>query len=266
MKITFMHEGAIQEFTPPDYATTVTIKTRPNGVSIDYESSTVDAVKDYFDRPPKEINSPIVERPVKLPAGRERPRKLSAKERDAVVKAWTKERPVPSYEALGKRFGVHRTTIGDIISEALDKPTRAKKTAAKKLPRNTGRRPWSTKRVPDETRQQVLDLWNTGQFETATDVSKQVGISLTTVKRILNNAGVVLKKGGPRNPTGRKGALSPFQEDEIMRLVEEGSLVRKAIADKFKVNLSTVNRVLAKKRAEKENNFQNSLEEQPVTE
>lgn len=252
MKITFMHEGAIQEFTPPDYATTVVIKTRPSGISIDYESSTVEAVKEFFDAPL--VNAIRKKAPALIPAGKV-DHHLSVKERHEVVRAWSTERPVPTYEALGKRFGVHRTTIGDIIEKSLQKPAKGGKKATKKKIGNQG---WSTTPTSQEKKDQILQLVANGM--PVREVAELSGINVTTVKRIIKSGGAQPKDKWSR----RRGSthLTPFQEEEIVRLIDEGAIAKQAIADKFHVHISTVSRLLARVRG---NNFQNSLD-QPVAE
>jgi len=253
MKITFLNDGVVHEFTPPDYATSVVIKTRANGVSIDYESSTVDAVMNFFDRKENRLPPDL---PVNVPAtataslrGRKGVGlKLSEAHRQKMVKEWVNEKPQVSYDTLAARYGVHRTTVSDIIHKALKKPLVSRSVKKGGYKQKT----WDRRPLDEDKVQRVKDLWATGECKTIAAIAKLSGVSKNSVQRILKDT----------HHPGRKVKLSPFQEDEIVRMIDDGAIARQAIAEKFKVHITTVNRVMAKRRKEKEKNFTNSLDEQ----
>lgn len=263
MKIIFAHEGLVQEFTPPDFATQVTIKTRANGISIDYVSSTVKAVEDYFQKLPADL-------PVNPPAKKKLKKrashvKLTDADRDAIIRAWTHEKPTPRFDELAARYGVHRTTIGDIIKKAMKKPYKDLKAAtvevkedAKPRRRYKQTKTWSRKPITPEIQEMVKDLWRKG--DGILDIAAAAGVSKNSVQRIVKAAKLPQRQAGavagPHHKGGHPKALTTQEENHILSLREAGMTIAK-MAGTLGISESTIKRLLAKKKQER---LQASLE------
>lgn len=89
--------------------------------------------------------------------------------------------------------------------------------------------------LTDEMKKQAIDGYASGMG--LAEVGKDIGVSHPIVARILREAGVPIRKPGPR-------VLTPEQERQIPRLYDEG-LKYKEIADRFGCSTEPIKRVLA---------------------